>query len=79
MKEKNGLDKRITSSSSYQNEVIKKEKRKTKEKVLNFNKKASKCKSFFIKQGELKIQTYWCKKINKACTYCNCPNLSNNN
>ena len=49
---------------SYQSEIahIRDKKKKTKDKVINFNKKATSCENFMIKQGELKVQTFWCKK-----------------
>ena len=75
MREKNGLDRSISNFINFSSEELKKskERKRTKQKVSDFNKKALNCENFCLKNGEMRLKTYWCKEINKFCIYSNCP------
>ena len=42
-----------------------------------YNKEAPKCENFCWKEVDLKSKIYWCKKIDKACNYAQCPKGKN--
>lgn len=74
MREKNGLDKQAASIINQITDTYEKKEVKTrKQKVKNFNDNAVKCEHFFMKDGEMRIKYYWCRKTNKSCLYMNCP------
>ena len=76
MKEKNGLDKSAFNNFNFNDDNSKESKdiKKMRQKVIKFNENALKCENFCWKKEEvLHFKTYWCKKINKACIFANCP------
>ena len=75
MREKNGLDKNTFFGSDDFKES--KNRKKMRQKVIKFNKDALKCENFCWRKGEINSKIYWCKKIDKACIFANCPKNNN--
>lgn len=71
MREKNGFDKRIFNN--FGNPFKEPKLSEISQKIVDFNKNASKCENFCWKEGELHSKIYWCKKIDKSCIFTNCP------
>lgn len=73
MKEKNSLDKKVFIDFNNDDFKESKERKRMRQKIGKFNENALKCKNFCWKKEELHSQVYWCKEINKACIFANCP------
>lgn len=78
MREKNGLDRKI-SNNFYDNDDFKesKDRKKIRQKTTKFIENAPKCENFTWKKREIHSKIYWCKKIDKACIFANCPKNNN--
>lgn len=78
MREKNGLDKNVFIDFTNENFKENRAKKELAKKISEFNSSCINCKNFTLKKEELRIKVYWCKKINKACIYSNCPKINKN-
>ena len=73
MREKYSLDKNVFIDFNNDDFKESKERKRMRQKIGKFNENALKCENFCWKKEELHSQVYWCKKINKACIFANCP------
>lgn len=77
MKKKNGLDKNALSNLCNNNFKESKDKKKMRQKIVKFNENSPKCENFCWKNGEIHSKIFWCKKIDRTCTFFNCPKNNN--
>ena len=80
MRTKNRLDKKISNTFTEESKIRNPKEKKELElraKVEKFNKEAPKCENFYLKEGDLKSKIYWCREIDKACNYAQCPKGKN--
>lgn len=79
MREKNGLDRNAFSNFYNDDNNFKEseDRKKIRQKVIKFNKNAPKCENFMLEEGEIRCKIYWCKVINKFCSFYNCPKNNN--
>ena len=77
MREKNYLDRRAFINLSNNDFKESKDRKKMRQKIVKFNENAPKCENFIMKEGEIRLKIYWCKVIDKACIFANCPKNNN--